>query len=421
MTDTGNGGKKERVLLVKAADPRYDKDTESDIEEMKGLVAAADGEVAGVIVVKRQALSPAFYIGGGKAEEIARDYKDTVDLIVFDGQLKPVQVRNLEKITEKRVIDRTQLILDIFAARAQTSEGKLQVEYAQLNYMLPRLTGHGVSMSRLGGGIGTKGPGETKLETDIRKIRKRLQKIKEDLEKVKDGRERQRERRKSVPVPQIALVGYTNVGKTMFLNSMTNAGKLSEDKLFATLDPKIRQYRLPAGYRVLFSDTVGFIKNLPTQLVAAFRATLEEVRDADIILHIMDASDPEAESHKETVNSILREISAFEGKKIIEVWNKADLLDTERRKFLVSGAGEIYISAKTGEGIDKLLKEIEKTVSAEYFHADVEIPHFAAGLAALFYNEAVVVSRTDTDEMVKLSVMCTKKTMEQYKKSLMED
>ena len=196
------------------------------------------------------------------------------------------------------MIDRTQLILDIFAARAHTSEGKLQVEYAQLNYMLPRLTGHGVSMSRLGGGIGTKGPGETKLETDIRKIRKRLQKIKEDLEKVKDGRERQRERRKSVPVPQIALVGYTNVGKTMFLNSMTNAGQLSEDKLFATLDPKIRQYRLPAGYRVLFSDTVGFIKNLPTQLVAAFRATLEEVRDADIILHIMDASDPEAENHR---------------------------------------------------------------------------------------------------------------------------
>ena len=211
-----NRADKERVLLIKTVEPQQFSAVDSDIEEMKGLISAADGVVADVITVKRQAISPAFYIGGGKAEEIALKYKDTVDLIVFDGQLKPVQVRNLEKITEKRVIDRTQLILDIFAARAQTSEGKLQVEFAQLNYLLPRLTGHGVSMSRLGGGIGTKGPGETKLETDIRKIRGRIQKIKESLEGVKDSRERQRERRKSVPVPQIALVGYTNAGKTMF-------------------------------------------------------------------------------------------------------------------------------------------------------------------------------------------------------------
>jgi len=417
---TVNRADKERVLLVKAAEPQHYSAIESDIEEMKGLISAANGIVVDTVTVKRPVISPAFYIGGGKAEEIALKYKDTVDLIVFDGQLKPVQVRNLEKITEKRVIDRTQLILDIFAARAQTSEGKLQVEYAQLNYLLPRLTGHGVSMSRLGGGIGTKGPGETKLETDIRKIRGRIQKIKESLESVKDSRERQRERRKSVPVPQIALVGYTNAGKTMFLNSMTNAGKLSEDKLFATLDPKVKQYRLPAGYRVLFSDTVGFIKNLPTQLVSAFRATLEEVRDADIILHIIDASDADAVKHKETVNSILHEIGAFEGKKIIEVWNKCDLLDGERRKFITSRSADIYISAKTGEGIDRLLSEIERLVSEDYISAEVNIPHKAAGLAAIFYDEAVVLSRVNTDEELKLSVKCTKRTMERYKKSIQE-
>ncbi|PKL91563.1 MAG: GTPase HflX [Candidatus Goldiibacteriota bacterium HGW-Goldbacteria-1] len=417
---TVNRADKERVLLVKAAEPQQYSAIESDIEEMKGLISAANGTVIDTVIVKRPVISPAFYIGGGKAEEIALNYKDTVDLIVFDGQLKPVQVRNLEKITEKRVIDRTQLILDIFAARAQTSEGKLQVEFAQLNYLLPRLTGHGVSMSRLGGGIGTKGPGETKLETDIRKIRGRIQKIKESLESVKDSRERQRERRRSVPVPQIALVGYTNAGKTMFLNSMTNAGKLSEDKLFATLDPKVKQFRLPAGYRVLFSDTVGFIKNLPTQLVSAFRATLEEVRDADIILHIIDAGDADAVKHKETVNSILREIGAFEGKKIIEVWNKCDLLDGERRKFITSRSSDIYISAKTGEGIERLLAEIEKLVSEDYISAEIDIPHKAAGLAAIFYDEAVVLSRVNTDETLKLKVKCTKRTMERYKKSIQE-
>jgi len=312
----------EKALLIKVISGQESPaETESSLSEMKGLIDTAGGTVSAVEIVRQKEITPSYFIGSGKASELAEKYRETVDLAVIDANLKPVQVRNLEKLLETRVVDRTQLILDIFASRAHTAEGKLQVEYAQLNYLLPRLTGRGVSMSRLGGGIGTRGPGETKLEVDTRRIKTRIQKIKADLAAVKRNRDYQRARRKAIPVPQAALVGYTNVGKTMFLNMMTGAGKLSEDKLFATLDPKIKSYILPSGYKMLFSDTVGFIKNLPPQLVSAFSATLEEVRDADIIIHMMDASDPEVASRRETVYGILESIGALEGKKIIEVFN----------------------------------------------------------------------------------------------------
>ncbi|HRU39878.1 MAG TPA: GTPase HflX, partial [Candidatus Goldiibacteriota bacterium] len=264
----------EKALIVKVYNRENESELASAVDEMKGLIMTAGGEVAGVVMQKKSFISPAFYIGRGKAIEIAGEYGGKIDLAVFDTELKPVQVKNLEDTIGIRVIDRTQLILDIFSRRAHTSEGKLQVEHAQLSYLLPRLTGRGADLMQQTGGIGTRGPGETKLEVDRRRIKQRLQRIKDELEAVRAGRLRQRERRKSVPVPLVAIVGYTNAGKTMLLNRLTGAGMLSEDMLFATLDPKIKRFRLPSGYSVLFSDTVGFIRDLPTHLVAAFRATL---------------------------------------------------------------------------------------------------------------------------------------------------
>ena len=343
-------------------------------------------------------------------------YSENADVAVFDAELKPVQVRNLEKITGLRIVDRTQLILDIFAQRAFSKEGKLQVEYAQLNYMLPRLAGRGIELSRLGGGIGTRGPGETKLETDKRKIRKRLGKIKQELEAVRKQRGIQRTRRKNVPVPLIAIVGYTNAGKTMLLNRLTDAGKLSEDRLFATLDSKIKHFVLPGGYKVLFSDTVGFIKKLPTQLVAAFRSTLEEVVEADIILHLMDVSDPEAEERRGVVNGILAEIGAFEEREILEVYNKADLVDEERRKMVFENTDALYISAKTGFGMDRLIKKIEEMAESSFVRKTISVPAAEAGMLSIFYEEGTVEDRKDGDREIEVKVKCSQKTYERFLK-----
>ncbi len=408
----------EKALLIKIVSGTESPfETDSDIQEMKGLIDTAGGTVIDTVIIKKREISPAYFIGKGKAEELAEKYDNNkVDLAVIDANLKPVQIRNLENLMKIRIVDRTQLILDIFAARAHTAEGKLQVEFAQLNYLLPRLTGHGISMSRLGGGIGTRGPGETKLEVDTRRIKARIQKIKAELLAVKDNRDRQRARRKAIPVPQAALVGYTNVGKTMFLNMMTGAGKLSEDKLFATLDPKIKAYILPNGYKILFSDTVGFIKNLPPELISAFSATLEEVRDADIIIHMMDISDPDVEAKRGTVYEILNNIGALKDKKIIEVYNKVDLIDEERRRIIISRLPGIYISAKTGEGLHKLLAELESAVEADFVETDVVIPYDKSGVLEMFYKEGIITDRKDTAKGIKIRVKCAKKTLEKYDK-----
>ncbi|HDQ26792.1 MAG TPA: GTPase HflX [bacterium] len=415
----------EKVLLVKLINQEKQSEIDSDIQEMKGLISTAGGITAEVVTQKRADISAAYFIGRGKAEGLVTDSSD-ISLIVFDAELKPVQVRNLEKITGLRVIDRTQLILDIFAGRARTAEGKLQVEYAQLNYILPRLTGRGRDMMQQAGSggargpIGTRGPGETKLETDRRKIKRRLEKIKEELKKIKESRARQRERRKAVPVPLMALVGYTNAGKTMLLNRLTKAGMLSEDKLFATLDPKIKQFMLPNRQRVLISDTVGFIKKLPTYLVAAFRATLEEVSEADVILHVSDLTDPEAESHREVVRSILAELGVFEGKEIIEVYNKLDLAADDRKKMIISRSPGIYISAKTGEGIGALTAAIEKAASKGFTVRTVKVPAKRRDILSFFYNEAVVTGRKDTAKTAVLEVICTEKTFARYQKLIKE-
>ena len=402
----------EKVIIVKVYDDESKAGVDSDIEELTGLIETAGGTVAGVELQKKSDINPAFYIGKGKAHEIADKYSESADLIVFDSELKPVQARNLEELTGKRVIDRTQVILDIFAGRAHTSEGKLQVEYAQLNYILPRLSGKGAEMSRLGGGIGTRGPGESKLESDRRKIRERISRIKTELEKVRQVRGRQRERRRTVPVPQAAIVGYTNAGKTMLLNSLTGAGKLSEDKLFATLDPTIRHYRLPGGCGVLFSDTVGFIQKLPTNLVAAFRATLEEVREADVIIHLIDGSEPGVELRKETVYGVLKDIDAYEGREIIEAYNKCD------KKGFTAPKGAVAVSAKTGEGIQALLAEIEKITEKEMVIKKIKIGRENMKLLSVFYDEGVVLKRKDTKDGVEAEVKCHAKTYERFKKML---
>jgi GTP-binding protein HflX len=405
----------ENVLLVKFYQNQDETEVESDIDEMKGLISTAGGNIVDIICQKRFDISPAYYIGSGKAKEIGETYKETVDVIIFADDLKPGQVRNLEDATGKRIVDRTQLILDIFAGRARTTEGKLQVEYAQLNYMLPRISGHGLDLMQQTGGIGNrKGPGETKLEVDKRIINRRIQRIRKELENVKQKRGLQRGRRKSIPVPQIAIVGYTNAGKTMLLNKLTGAAMLSEDKLFATLDPTIRHYTLPNRYKVLFSDTVGFIRNLPAHLIKAFRATLEEVSEADVILHLIDITDPAWESKRTVVYDILKEIGAYENKNIVEIYNKIDLINKRRRNFPVENG--IYISAATGEGFDNMFLALQAAVEENFIEKDILVPAGAEKAMQVFYDEGVVIKREDTEKGIALVVRGAKKMFDRYDK-----
>jgi GTPase len=343
------------------------------LEELAELAAGAGAVIAGRVIQSRDAPEAATLIGQGKVQELAQ-LGQSVDagLVIFDHDLTPTQQRNLEKELARRVIDRTQLILDIFARRARTREGRLQVELAQLNYLLPRLTGHGVEMSRLGGGIGTRGPGETQLETDRRRIHRRIKKIEEDLESVRAGRALHRRKRHSVPLPTIALAGYTNAGKSTLFNRLAQAAVLADARMFATLDPTVRPVTLPSRRRVLLSDTVGFIGNLPATLVKAFRATLEEVNDATLILHVVDVSAPHATAQTGQVLKVLAEIDAAAIPQLL-VLNKVDRLpeaetDVEAYRLRLLGdssAAEsraVAISALTGQGIDRLLAALDEVL-----------------------------------------------------------
>ncbi len=355
--------------------PAASAGTEEALDELGALATGAGAEVVDRILQARDAPDAATLIGSGKVRELAAAAAGA-DLVVFDRELTPTQLRNLERALDAKVLDRTQLILDIFARRARPREGQLQVEYAQLNYLLPRLTGRGIEMSRLGGGIGTRGPGETQLETDRRRIFRRLRKIEEDLERVRAGRLVHRAQRQTIPLDTIALVGYTNAGKSTLFNRLTGAGVLVDDRLFATLDPTVRVIDLPSRRKALVSDTVGFIRNLPTTLVKAFRATLEEVAEACLALHVVDASSPEAAGHTAHVFKVLHEIGAASIPQLM-VLNKIDLLPEAGREWEAlarritgqmegeSGPKAVAISASTGAGIDTLLAAIDELIPTD--------------------------------------------------------
>jgi GTP-binding protein HflX len=386
------------------ANPSPGLDVEESLAEFRELVSSAGGVVAAELIQRRDRPDPATLIGSGKVDEIAGVAASVeADLVLFDHDLTPTQLRNLEAALPCRVLDRTQLILDIFARHARTSEGKLQVELAQLQYMLPRLAGMGKSMSQLGGGIGTRGPGETKLETDRRQIQRRIDQLKLDLESVRRVRKQQRQRRESVPVPTVALVGYTNAGKSTLFNCLTGAGVLQSSKMFATLDPKLRAIELPSRRKVLLSDTVGFIRNLPHTLVTSFRATLEEVEQAEVLLHVRDAVSTYGEEQKSQVEKVLGELEALD-KPRIEVMNKIDLLEEHERQGLAS-RDDVAVSARTGEGMDALLAAIDRALQSDpVIEAELRVPQQEGAALAAIDAGMVVHSREYEGNLVRLRV-----------------
>ncbi len=383
-------------------------DAEESLTEFRELVSSAGGEVAAELLQRRARPDPATLIGAGKVEEIAAIAASAeADLVLFDHDLSPTQLRNLEAALPCRVLDRTQLILDIFARHARTSEGKLQVELAQLEYMLPRLTGKGKAMSQLGGGIGTRGPGETKLETDRRQIQRRIDHLKLELESVRRVRKQQRQRRESAPVPTVALVGYTNAGKSTLFNQLTGAQVLQSPKMFATLDPKLRVIDLPSRRRVLLSDTVGFIRNLPHTLVTSFRATLEEVAQAEVLLHVRDAASNYGDEQKAQVEKVLGELDCL-AKPRVEVLNKIDLLGEHERLGLlerVQSSGEAAVSARTGEGMEALLAAIDRALRSDpLIEAELRVPQQEGAVLAAIEAGMIVHSREYEGNLVRLTV-----------------
>jgi GTP-binding protein HflX len=380
-------------------------DAEESLAEFRELVSSAGGVVVAELLQRRGRLDPATLVGSGKVEEIAGVAASTeADLVLFDHELTPTQLRNLEAALPCRVLDRTQLILDIFARHARTREGQLQVELAQLEYMLPRLTGRGKAMSQLGGGIGTRGPGETQLETDRRRIQKRVDQLKIDLEAVRRVRRQQRQRREAVPVPTVALVGYTNAGKSTLFNALTGAQVLSSSRMFATLDPKLRAIELPSRRKILLSDTVGFIRNLPHTLVTSFRATLEEVIQAEVLIHVRDSSSAYGDEHKMQVERVLGELDAL-AKPRIEAMNKTDLLAEHERQGLLGRPGVVALSARAGEGLDALLLAIDAALHSDpILQAELEVPQQEGGVLAALEAGTVIHSREYDGELVRLKV-----------------
>jgi GTP-binding protein HflX len=376
---------------------------ESRLEEFRELVVSAGAGIAAEMAQHRPKADPATLLGSGKVEELAAVAASSqADLVVFDHDLSPTQLRNLEDALPCRVIDRTQLILDIFARHARTREGQLQVELAQLEYMLPRLTGRGKAMSQLGGGIGTRGPGETQLETDRRRIQRRVLQLRRELEAVRRIRTQQRQRRESVPVPTVALVGYTNAGKSTLFNALTRGGVLESARMFATLDPKLSAIHLPSRRKILLSDTVGFIRDLPHTLVTSFRATLEEVRQAEVLVHVRDASSPLREEHKAEVEKVLAELDVMQ-KPRIEVLNKVDLLSLEETAAL--NARGVPISARLRTGLEDLLARIdEELVVDPILEQRFQVPQSEAETLAALEAGAVVTDREYEGNLVRMTV-----------------
>ena len=367
-----------------------DLDFDASLAEFEELARSAGAEVAATLIQRRARPDPATLVGGGKLEEIEGVIASTgADLVLFDHDLSPSQLRNLEAKLPCRVIDRTQLILDIFARHARTREGQLQVELAQLEYQLPRLAGRGKTMSQLGGGIGTRGPGETQLETDRRKINLRIDHVKEQLESVRRIRHQQRQRREAVPVPVVALVGYTNAGKSTLFNALTEAGVLESSRMFATLDPKLRQLQLPSRRKILLSDTVGFIRNLPHTLVTSFRATLEEVERAELLLHVRDASSPMVDEQKAQVQKVLAELDVSK-KPVIEVLNKIDLV-SGADGIPMGAPGSVAVSGLKKIGLDHLLAAIDAALVVDpVIEVQFRLPQSEGAILAALEAGAIV-------------------------------
>jgi GTPase len=374
-------------------------EAERSLEELGSLAEAAGARVVLRVLQERPKPDPSTFLGRGKVQTLAASCAETnVDVVIFDNELTPAQLREIEEEVSRKIIDRTQLILDIFARRAQTREGKLQVELAQLKYLLPRLVGAGAALSRLGGGIGTRGPGETKLETDRRRIRTRIHTVSEDIEHVRRRRAQLRERRQKASVPTVALVGYTNAGKTTLFNVLTRANAQASDALFVTLDPLVRQVRLPDSRELLVSDTVGFIDRLPHALIAAFRATLEEVTHADLILHVIDAAAPDRDRRIAAVRQVLEEVGATDVP-LVDIYNKSDALTAdELRRLQDHDPAALCISALTSSGIDELVETIASKVALDVRRVtltfDPDDPLDRERLARTYRHGRVIVHET---------------------------
>jgi len=403
------------------------------MEELKALAESAGARVEETLIQSRPAPDAATLIGSGKLEELrGLVASSSADVALFDSELTPTQQRNIERVLECKVLDRTQLILDIFARRARTREGQLQVELAQLNYLLPRLTGRGVEMSRLGGGIGTRGPGETQLETDRRRIYSRIKKLSDDLESVRSGRGTQRRQRQSVPLATVALVGYTNAGKSTLFNRLTGAKVTADARMFATLDPTVRHVTLPSRRKVLLSDTVGFIRNLPTTLVKAFRATLEEVVEASLLLHVVDASSPYAAHQTAHVLKVLSEIGAGETRQILAL-NKMDLVpasgegaDSLAQRILgevrgPAGARTVPLSAQSGQGLDALVAAIDQELPLDpVSRARFRIPASEGSLIHLLHERSKILASRYRGEVWEVDAEVPESLMRQIERYAVE-
>lgn len=416
MFDLEENLRPERAILCSV--DTGDFDAEVSIDELEELAHTAGAEVVAKVIQPRPAPDAALFLGIGKLDEIMEFVEfPKIDLLIFDDELTPSQQRNIEKYTGKTVIDRTTLILDIFAQRARSKEGKLQVELAQLQYRLPRLLGQGTSLSRLGGGIGTRGPGESKLESDRRHIHRRIDAIKAELREVEKRRNLQRRRRAKDGVQTVVIVGYTNAGKSTLMNNLTEAGVLAENKLFATLDPTSRALTLPSGREVMLIDTVGLVRRLPHNLVEAFKSTLEEAASADVILNVCDASDPCSNEHLRVTNELLSELGAS-GKPVVNVMNKCDQIYDLND--IPSIQNTVYISALRGNGIDKLLTAIENALPKDRVRRTFLFPYNDLKPASIVRDDGNVFFEEYVDEGLKIDALTSIVVANKLEKYILE-
>lgn len=417
MHEINNDSVRETCVLVGLDTGEFD--AESSMAELERLTESADGFVAATAIQSRARPEDATYLGLGKLAEI-RQLCETHEatLIIVDGMLTPSQERNIEQLTGVRTIDRVMLILDIFALHAKTNEGKTQVELAQLKHLLPRLGGKGTAMSRLGGGIGTRGPGETQLETDRRHIRQRIRSLEQKLAGMKKQRALVRDRRRKNGAVTVSLVGYTNAGKSTLMNALTDAGVLTQDKLFATLDPTARALRLPDGHRVILTDTVGFISRLPHELVEAFKSTLEELCYADLIVVVCDASDPDMDAQRQVTADLIRQLGA-EATPVLTVYNKCDLVPG--LLFLDEGRGAVCVSAKTGKGLDELLDTIAKMLGESRMQVRLLLPYSEGSFLAEIRIDGAVLSESYEADGVLVEAILDARTLAKLEPYILPD